>query len=154
MEILRQKTIAAAQSTAGLPSLTEYYREDNEARAIRDYRQWQKENERIQMIEELAKGKSWQSMTRDEREKYEGELAVIEMEEQRALQNAGGWNIGGGEVKPRKERRGSDGALVLGTGHGGKKRNRSGSAGGRGGRKKRGSRPTPIQTDTLMSGAL
>ncbi|THV52445.1 hypothetical protein BGAL_0079g00320 [Botrytis galanthina] len=154
VEILRQKTIAAAQSTAGLPSLTEYYREDNEARAIRDYRQWQRENERIKMIEELAKGKSWQSMTRDEREKYEGELAVIEMEEQRALHNAGGWNIGGGEVNPRKERRGPDGALVLGTGHGGKKRNRSGSAGGRGGRKKRGSRPTPIQTDTLMSGAL
>ncbi|TGO18063.1 hypothetical protein BTUL_0012g00070 [Botrytis tulipae] len=154
VEILRQKTIAAAQSMAGLPSLTEYYREDNEARAVRDYRQWQKENERIKMIEELAKGKSWQSMTRDERERYEGELAVIEMEEQRALQNAGGWDIAGGKVKAKKGKRDSDGALVLGTGHGGKKRNRSGSAGGKGGRKKRGSRPTPIQTDTLMSGAL
>ncbi|KAF7949933.1 uncharacterized protein EAE97_003442 [Botrytis byssoidea] len=154
VEILRQKTIAAAQSMAGLPSLTEYYREDNEARAVRDYRQWQKENERIKMIEELAKGKSWQSMTRDERERYEGELAVIDMEEQRALQNAGGWNIAGGKVKAKKGKRDSDGALVLETGHGGKKRNRSGSAGGKGGRKKRGSRPTPIQTDTLMSGAL
>ncbi|KAF7913699.1 uncharacterized protein EAF01_000105 [Botrytis porri] len=154
VEILRQKTIAAAQSMAGLPNLTEYYREDNEARAINDYRRWQKENERIKMIEELAKGKSWQSMTRDEREKYEGELAVMEMEEQRALQNAGGWNIGGG-VRERKGKRGSDGALVSRTSRGGKKRNRSGSAGGKGGRKKRGSRPSPIQTDdTLMSGAL
>ncbi|KAF7928771.1 uncharacterized protein EAE98_005827 [Botrytis deweyae] len=154
VEILRQKTITAAQSTAGLPNLTEYYREENEARAVRDWRQWQKENERIKMIEQLAKGKSWQSMTRDEREKYEGELAVLEMEEHRALQNAGGWNIARGEVKGRKVKRDSDGALVLRTGHGGKKRNRSGSAGGKGGRKKRGSRPTPVQTDTLMSGAL
>lgn len=154
VELLRQKTIVAAQSTHGLPNLTEYYREDDEAKAIRDYRQWEKENERIKMIERLAKGKSWQSMTRGEREKYEGELAIMEMEEQRVLQNSGGWGIIGGEVKARKGSRGSDGALVLRTGHGGKKRNRSGSAGGRGGRKRRGGRPTAIRTDASMSGAL
>ncbi|KAF7958583.1 hypothetical protein EAE96_002123 [Botrytis aclada] len=154
VEILRQKTIAAAQSMAGLPNRTEYYREENEARAIREHLQWQKENERIKMIEEMAKGKSWQSMTRNEREKFEGELADIEMEEQRALQNAGGWDVAGDEVKERKGKRCSDGALVLRTGRGGKKRNRSGSASGKGGRKKRGSRPASIQTDTLMSGAL
>lgn len=151
VELLRQKTIFAAQSTHGLPNLTEYYMEDDEAKAIRDYRQWEKENERIKMIERLAKGKSWQSMTRGEREKYEGELAIMEMEEQRVLQNSGGWGIIGDEANAS---RGSDGALVLRTGHGGKKRNRSGSTGGRGGRKRRGGRPTTIQTDASMSGAL
>lgn len=159
-ETLRQRTISAAQSTPGLPSLTEYYRDDAEARRVREYKEWKRQNERIRKIEELAKGKSWQNMTREEREKWEGELAIIEMEEQRALQNAGGSDGNRG-----RDRRGGGldargRGLALRTGQSARKRSRSrsrsrsSSRGGREGRsKRRSNRPSPIQVP-VMSGGL
>ncbi|KAJ8070333.1 hypothetical protein OCU04_000713 [Sclerotinia nivalis] len=154
VELLRQRTITAAQALPGLPSLTEYYREDDEAQKIREYNQWRKANERIQKIESLA-GKSWQNMNRDEREKWEGEVAMFEMEEQRALQNAGGLGAAGDRAGNGRVPDAAERGLVLRTGQTVGKRSRSASTVGRVGKsKRRSSKPSPIRIEPMMSGAL
>ncbi|KAI9650722.1 hypothetical protein NHQ30_000745 [Ciborinia camelliae] len=155
LEVLRQRTIDAAQSMPGLPSGTAYYRDDAEAKRIRDYRQWIKENGKIKAIERLA-GKSWQSMNRAERERWAGELALIEMEEQRSIQNAGlmgvgildDWTSGGGRSDA------SDGSLVLRSGQGTKKRSRSRSPGSGSRSKRRAGSTESSALEPVMSGAL
>ncbi|APA06973.1 predicted protein [Sclerotinia sclerotiorum 1980 UF-70] len=154
IELLRQRTITAAQALPGLPSLTEYYREADEAQKLHEYNLWKKSNERIQKIEALT-GKSWQNMSRNEREQWEGELASLDMEEQRALQYAGGIGpTGDGAGMPRLLDAGERG-LVLRNGKAGGKRSRSASAVGRMGKsKKRNGKPSPIWVEPVMSGGL
>ncbi|RAL68312.1 hypothetical protein DID88_007042 [Monilinia fructigena] len=154
-EALRQRAITKAQAIPGLPSLTEYYREENEAKLVRDYKQWVRENEKIKAIEELAGGKNWQKMNRDEKEKWADLLVFEEMEEQRNLQNFGGMITRRGDKNTALEA--GDRNVLPSAGRGTRKRSRSGIFGGerRGGKlKRRGNRPAPIQIEPVMSGAL
>ncbi|ESZ97265.1 hypothetical protein SBOR_2339 [Sclerotinia borealis F-4128] len=158
LEILRQRAITAAQATPGLPNLTEYYRDNYEARRVRDHRKWEKENEKIKALEMLAGGKKWQNMSREERVKWAGELEAREMEELRVLQDQRG-GVGEGGIGGVGGIGAGDGGLALRIGRGARKRSRSSSVGGGGGRresrsKRRGSRPTPLAMEPMMSGAL
>lgn len=96
-------------------------------------------------------------------DKWAGELAGKEMEEARRTQNEGGGLLAteGAKGSGRGRTEAGNGeypSLPFRTGSGARKRSRSrsGSAGGgKGSRsKKRGGRPTPIQVEPLMSGAL